>query len=103
MWHKADWDKVAQNPESIQMYVASRVGDLLVLKSSLTIARCHERPREDWIHQHDAEKHAESVIAETLEKFAERSVPELSNGALQSSALPSHTAEKPSQEGVSVA
>jgi hypothetical protein len=40
MWHKADWDKVKQNPESVQF------------------------PREDWIHMHDAEKHAEDVFNE---------------------------------------
>lgn len=45
MWHKADWDKVAQNPESIQM------------------------PRDPWIHGHDAETHAEEVVAETLKRF----------------------------------
>jgi len=46
MWHKADWDKVAQDPESISM------------------------PREDWIHGHNAEVHAESVVAETVKKFS---------------------------------
>jgi hypothetical protein len=40
MWHKADWDKVKQNPESVQF------------------------PREDWIHMHDAENHAEDVFDE---------------------------------------
>ncbi|EMC96381.1 hypothetical protein BAUCODRAFT_130994 [Baudoinia panamericana UAMH 10762] len=46
MWHKADWDKVKANPESMAM------------------------PREDWILGHDSEKHAEDVIAETLRKFS---------------------------------
>jgi len=40
MWHKADWDEVPKNPESIQF------------------------PREDWIMLHDAEKHAEEVFDE---------------------------------------
>jgi hypothetical protein len=42
MWHKADWDKVKKNPESVQF------------------------PREDWIHQFDAEKHAEEVFDENF-------------------------------------
>ncbi|KAK4554098.1 hypothetical protein LTR86_008939 [Recurvomyces mirabilis] len=46
MWHKADWDKVKTNPDSIKM------------------------PREEWIHGHDAEKHAESMVKETLAKFS---------------------------------
>jgi len=45
LWHKADWDKVKENPESIQM------------------------PREDWILGHDSEVHAEEVVGETLKKF----------------------------------
>ena len=45
MWHKADWDKVAQNPESIQL------------------------PREDWILGHNAEKHAEDVFDEVVKQF----------------------------------
>ncbi|KAL2005367.1 hypothetical protein VTN00DRAFT_2578 [Thermoascus crustaceus] len=45
MWHKADWDKVAKNPESIQL------------------------PREDWIFKFDAEKHAEAVFDEAVRKF----------------------------------
>ena len=77
MWHKADWDKVAQNPESIQM------------------------PREDWIHQHDAEKHAETVIAETLKKFSGRSAAKPGNKKLQSSATP--TVDEASREAVLVA
>lgn len=46
LWHKADWDKVAQNPESIQM------------------------PREDWIFKHDAERHAEDVFDEVFQSVA---------------------------------
>lgn len=42
MWHKADWDKVAENPESIAF------------------------PREDWIHGHDAETHAEEAVLAVL-------------------------------------
>ena len=45
MWHKADWDKVKANPESIQI------------------------PREDWIHGHDAETHAREVFPEIFERF----------------------------------
>ncbi len=44
MWHKADWDKVKKDPKSIAF------------------------PRDEWIHGHDAEAHAESVIGETLAK-----------------------------------
>ena len=49
MWHKADWDKVKQNPESIQM------------------------PREDWIHGHDSQQHADEIVAESLKKFTKQS------------------------------
>jgi len=42
MWHKADWDKVKKDPTSVQF------------------------PREDWIHTHDAEKHAEEVFDENF-------------------------------------
>ena len=54
MWHKADWDKVKENPESVQF------------------------PREDWIHTHDAENHAEDVFDENLAavKAGEKVVPE---------------------------
>jgi 2-polyprenyl-6-methoxyphenol hydroxylase-like FAD-dependent oxidoreductase len=38
MWHKADWEKVKKDPKSIAF------------------------PREDWIFEHDAEKHAEEVF-----------------------------------------
>ena len=46
MWHKADWDEVARNPSSIQI------------------------PREDWILQFDAEKHAEEVLDDVLPKLS---------------------------------
>ncbi|KAK0919627.1 hypothetical protein LTR91_002408 [Friedmanniomyces endolithicus] len=46
MWHKADWDKVKEDPKSIAF------------------------PRDEWIHGHDAEAHAESVIGETLAKVS---------------------------------
>ncbi|KIW67354.1 hypothetical protein PV04_06615 [Phialophora macrospora] len=54
MWHKADWDKVKKNPESVQF------------------------PREDWIHTHDAEKHAEEVFEENFAavKAGEKNVPD---------------------------
>ncbi len=44
MWHKADWDKVKENPESVQF------------------------PREDWIHTFDAEKHAEEVFDKNFQQ-----------------------------------
>ncbi|EAA30908.2 FAD/NAD(P)-binding domain-containing protein [Neurospora crassa] len=44
-WHKTDWEKVAKDPTSIAF------------------------PREDWIHQHDAEKHAEEVFDEIFKRF----------------------------------
>ncbi|KAL1845162.1 hypothetical protein VTK73DRAFT_1004 [Phialemonium thermophilum] len=47
MWHKADWDKVKQNPESIKL------------------------PREDWIFKHDAEKHAEEVFDQVLQEVTQ--------------------------------
>jgi hypothetical protein len=43
-WHKTDWAKVAEDPKSISF------------------------PREDWIHQFDAEKHAEEVFDEIFMK-----------------------------------
>ncbi|KAI0022615.1 FAD/NAD(P)-binding domain-containing protein [Xylariomycetidae sp. FL0641] len=46
MWHKADWDKVRENPESIQF------------------------PREDWIFKFDAEKHAEAVYDDVVKELA---------------------------------
>jgi len=45
MWHKADWDKVKEDPTLIQM------------------------PRQDWIMMHDAEPHAEAVFDETFKQF----------------------------------
>ena len=47
MWHKADWDKVAKDPKSIQL------------------------PREDWILKHDAEKHAEDVFDSVVQTLRE--------------------------------
>jgi len=46
MWHKADWDKVKEDPSLIAM------------------------PREDWIMGHDAGKHAEEVCADVIKKFS---------------------------------
>ena len=46
MWHQADWDKVKDDPSSIQL------------------------PREDWIMKFDAEKHAEEVFEAAIQKFA---------------------------------
>lgn len=46
MWHKADWDRVKEDPKSVQM------------------------PREDWILGHDAEAHVSQVFEETFSKFA---------------------------------
>lgn len=43
MWHKADWDEVAKDPESIQL------------------------PREDWIFRFDAEKNAEETYGKLVE------------------------------------
>lgn len=43
-WHSTDWEKVKKDPTSIQM------------------------PREDWIFNFDAEKHAEEVGEETILK-----------------------------------
>ena len=43
-WHKTDWAKVSQEPESIAFR------------------------REDWIHGFDAEAHAEAVFEDALEK-----------------------------------
>lgn len=44
MWHKTDWEKVREDPTSIAL------------------------PREDWIHFHDTEKHAEDVFQEVFQK-----------------------------------
>ena len=64
MWHKADWDKVAEDPKSVQM------------------------PREDWIFMHDAEKHAEDVFEDTLKRV--RGLKNESNGSV--SAVPAEIA-----------
>lgn len=45
MWHKADWDKVKEDPKSIEL------------------------PREDWIFAHDAEKHAYENYDEVSKQF----------------------------------
>lgn len=47
MWHKADWDEVAKDPSKVQF------------------------PREDWIFEHDAEKHAEDTFEESLQRVRE--------------------------------
>ncbi|KAH7356002.1 hypothetical protein BKA66DRAFT_574899 [Pyrenochaeta sp. MPI-SDFR-AT-0127] len=44
MWHKTDWDKVKEDPSSIQL------------------------PREDWVFKFDAEGHAEEVGDEAIKK-----------------------------------
>jgi hypothetical protein len=44
MWHKADWDAVKKDPSKVQF------------------------PREDWIFQHDAEKHAEGRFDESFQR-----------------------------------
>ncbi|KAK3309406.1 uncharacterized protein B0T15DRAFT_545188 [Chaetomium strumarium] len=46
-WHKTDWEKVAKDPKSIAF------------------------PREDWIHHHDAEKHADALFDETVKKVTQ--------------------------------
>ena len=47
MWHQADWEKVGENPNSIAF------------------------PREDWIHLHDAETHAETMFDEIFKKYSD--------------------------------
>jgi hypothetical protein len=47
LWHKTDWDKVKKDPESIGF------------------------PREEWIHQFDAEKHAEETFDEVMRTIVE--------------------------------
>ena len=44
MWHKADWDKVKEDPTSVQF------------------------PREDWIFLHDAQSHAEESFDESSQR-----------------------------------
>ncbi|KAL8318828.1 hypothetical protein RB597_005872 [Gaeumannomyces tritici] len=43
-WHKTDWEKVKKDPQSVSF------------------------PREDWIHKHDAEAHAEAVFDEVFRR-----------------------------------
>jgi 2-polyprenyl-6-methoxyphenol hydroxylase-like FAD-dependent oxidoreductase len=45
MWHKADWDRVKKDPKTIEL------------------------PREDWIMQFDAQKHAEEVFDDIVKQF----------------------------------
>lgn len=42
MWHKADWDKVKEDPSAVHF------------------------PRQDWIFMFDAERHAEEVYDEVV-------------------------------------
>ena len=42
LWHKTDWEKVKENPSTIEF------------------------PRPDWIHGHDSEKHVEEVFEEAF-------------------------------------
>lgn len=42
LWHKTDWNKVKENPQSIAL------------------------PREDWILEFDAEEHAEEAFEHLL-------------------------------------
>lgn len=46
MWHRTDWAKAREDPASIAL------------------------PREDWIHLHDAETHAETVFEEVFKKHS---------------------------------
>ncbi|KAH6843450.1 hypothetical protein B0I37DRAFT_408286 [Chaetomium sp. MPI-CAGE-AT-0009] len=46
-WHRTDWEKVAKDPKSIAF------------------------PREDWIHHHDAEKHAEEGFEEIFKRVTQ--------------------------------
>lgn len=46
-WHKTDWEKVASDPKSIAFR------------------------REDWIHHHDAEKHAEENFDDLFKKVTQ--------------------------------
>jgi len=56
MWHKADWDKVKEDPSSIHF------------------------PRQDWIFEFDAEKHAEEVFDEVVQN---RKQAKVSNDAVK--------------------
>ncbi|KPM44146.1 hypothetical protein AK830_g2454 [Neonectria ditissima] len=51
LWHKTNWSKVKENPESIGF------------------------PREDWIHQFDAEKYAEDMFSDTFKLHVESKDP----------------------------
>ncbi|KAF2834777.1 FAD/NAD(P)-binding domain-containing protein [Patellaria atrata CBS 101060] len=48
MWHKTDWVAVKTNPDLVKF------------------------PREEWIHGHDAEKHAEEVFDEVVKGLREK-------------------------------
>lgn len=50
MWHKTDWDKAREDPASVAL------------------------PREDWIHLHDAEMHAEAVFDKIFSHFHPKDV-----------------------------
>lgn len=43
-WHKTDWEAVRKDPKSVAF------------------------PREDWIHKHDAEAHAEEVFDDVFRR-----------------------------------
>ncbi len=60
-WHKTDWKKVAEEPESIAFR------------------------REDWIHEHDAEGHANEVFDDIFKRFSDSKTE-------SASALPSNPA-----------
>jgi len=49
-WHKTDWNKVAEDPATVKL------------------------PYEDWIHQFDAERHAEEVFDDILKRVTEPQV-----------------------------
>ena len=76
------------------------MNEALCFRALLTYLRFYDRPREDWIHGHDAEKHAESVIAEMLKKFSGKSDGESSNGVVHESRA---NGVEASREAVSVA
>jgi N12 class adenine-specific DNA methylase len=44
LWHKVDWAKAKENPESLAF------------------------PRDDWIYEFDTEKHAEEVFNDIFEQ-----------------------------------
>ena len=51
MWHKADWDKVKEDPKSIEF------------------------PRHEFVHEFDAERHVESVFPEVFVEMQNAAVP----------------------------